>query len=149
MTKSGCINPYLSGSGFWVHLESGAIQHVRGIIDQGIWKIQKFIYVVDFEFENEVESKEIPAEFAASVNWELIKEKWANGDYTNLPARKDFVKMKIQDFLMSIGVLEVQVIPNQFINGQPAQQLIVKDEYGMHYTTNTVDSVVEIEDAAC
>ena len=120
----------LDGLGFYWKLVSGAVQKVHGNVDSGIWNIENVTFFVPFNFpENEVIYKELPADLAQMVNWKKIQEKINAGDYTNLPSRKDFDKQSPQDFLLAIGAIEIQTVPNQWVNGQPAQQLYVKPEY--------------------
>lgn len=110
-------------------LDSGVIQEVRGNLDQGIWTMDKNVCFIYLPFEDQEVRKEVPLQLVNLVKWSLVQEKLQNKDYENLPTRKDFDKMDLQDFLLSIGVLEVQTIPNQWVNGQPAQQLLVTPEY--------------------
>lgn len=120
----------LNGIDFYYRLNSGAIQKVCGNTDSGIWNVGSVKFAVCLSFPDEEGVwKDVTADIAQIVNWRLIQEKITNGDYANLPARKEFLDQSPQDFLTSIGVITIEIVPNQWINGQPAQQIIVTPEY--------------------
>lgn len=120
----------LNGVDFYYKLNSGAVQKVCGNTDSGIWKLGLVKFTVFFTFPNgQTAWKELSPDIAQTVNWRLIQEKIDNGDYANLPTRKEFLDQSPQDFLTSIGAITIETIPNQWINGQPAQQIIVTPEY--------------------
>ena len=106
------------------------MQKVQGNVDSGTWDIGNITFFVLFRFpEDEIIYKESPADLAQMVNWKKIQEKINAKDYTNLPSRKDFDGLSLQDFLLTIGAIEIQTVPNQWVNGQPVQQVYVKPEY--------------------
>lgn len=138
------IPPY----NFIFELDSGALQEVRGTVDQGFWQIRDQLFFVNFPFKDGIVQKEISPELAAGVNWNLILEKFANNNYTNLPTRTEFISIPIEDFLSSIGVLIVEVIPNTIINGQPAQQIIIASEYRVIHELSQPLEIIDITDTA-
>lgn len=120
----------LNGIDFYYRLNSGAIQKVCGNTDSGIWKVELVKFAVCLSFPDEEGVwKDVAADIAQTVNWRLIQEKITNGDYANLPARKEFLDQSPQDFLTSIGAITIETVPNQWINGQPAQHIVVTPEY--------------------
>lgn len=120
----------LNGIDFFYPLESGTVQKVCGNTDSGIWNISSVSFAIYLTFPdgNDI-YKEVAADIAQTVNWRLIQEKITNGDYANLPTRKEFLDQSPQDFLTSIGAITIETIPNQWINGQPAQHIVVTPEY--------------------
>lgn len=125
---SGIIKA-LNGTDFFYPLESGAVQKVCGNTDSGIWNVNSVNFTVYLTFPDGDVYKEVAADIAQTVNWRLIQEKITNEDYANLPTRKEFLKQSLHDFLVSIGAITIETIPNQWINGKPAQQIVVTPEY--------------------
>ena len=102
-------------------------------------------FTISFPFENEEPVvKELNPELIKNINWQLVLEKWENKDYTNLPTRTEFEKLDIQDFLLSIGVLQKQVNPNMIINGQPVQNISVNSDYRIVYAAEQVNEIIDI-----
>ena len=129
---------------FTIDLGSNITQDVRGSFKEKYWTVEKMIFTIVFPFENEEPvRKELNQELVKNINWQLVLEKWENKDYTNLPTRMEFEQMNIEDFLISIGVLQVIVNPNMVVNGQPAQSLNINQEYVM---INDIDQSLEIID---
>lgn len=138
------IPPY----SFIFELDSGALQEVRGTVDQGFWQIRDQLFFVNFPFKDGIVQKEVSPGLARGVNWNLILEKFTNNDYANLPTRTEFINMSIEDFLSSIGALTVEVIPNTIINGQPAQQIVIVPEYKIIHELPQPLEIIDITDIA-
>lgn len=87
----------------------------------------------------------LPPDLAYMVNWERVKENFGSEklkdiDYTNLPTP--------HDLLVSLGVITSEVIPGQYINGQPAQKFIVSAEYAMEEQGEEELGIIDITDTA-
>lgn len=107
------------------------------------------IFTINFPFENEEPVvKELNPELIKNINWQLVLEKWENKDYTNLPTRTEFEQIKIEDFLASIGVLQLTVNSNVIINGQPARNFSINSEYQMASAANQSLEIIDITQTA-
>lgn len=134
---------------FIINFKSGVKQEVRGSFQEGYWTIEKMIFTINFPFENEEPVvKELNPELVKNINWQLVLEKWENKDYTNLPTRMEFEQMKIEDFLISIGVLQLTVNPNVMINGQPARNFSINSEYQMAPAAHQSLEIIDITQTA-
>ena len=56
--------------------DNGLLQKVIGTIDEGYWKIQEmqFFCYLPYDTKGAVVLRQIPNEFAMSINWNLVRD---------------------------------------------------------------------------
>lgn len=125
------------------NMESGAIQELKGIIINGVWRpTQSFFVNLPYNKEGAFVPRKIDEELAAQINWNEVARHMAENDYANLPSRTDLERKPIIDILASLGVLHIDLNPNVLINGEPQKDIVIHDKYKMSYIERPIEEII-------